>query len=516
MNQDPVIAFLSAPTAYGADVTEVARVETHGAIVFLAGDRAYKLKRAVKYPYMDFSTPERRRAMCEAELRVNRRTAPQLYLEIRSIVRNSSGALSFGTRSEEQALDWVVVMKRFDQSNLLEEMRKRGALTPALMTELADDIAEFHRAAEVSREAGGSRGILSVIEQNIALLRNYEGRPFTHAAIERYRARSLEAYERVAALLAQRREQGFVRRCHGDLHLNNICLIDGKPVLFDAIEFSEPFSNIDVLYDLAFLVMDLEHHDLRPLANVLVNRYLAKTADYRGLAALPLFLSCRAAIRAHVTATLAAKSRDPAHELLSAASGLLDDATALLATPPPDLVAVGGLSGTGKSTLARGLAARIGAAPGAIVLRSDTLRKSLAGVGETTRLPDSSYSAAVNTRVYDEIARLAKEVLATGHSVIADAVFGTEAERTQIEAVARTSGAGFHGLWLAAPQAVLEGRIAQRHGDASDATVEILRHQLRTIPRPPDWKAVDASGTIKETLAKAMDRAGLQAKPNSQ
>lgn len=505
MKQDPVIAFLADPRSYGPEVTDVARVETHGAIVFLAGDRAFKLKRAVKYPYMDFSTPERRHAMCEAELAVNQRTAPQLYLEVRPIVSRSNGTIAFGTDTSEEPIDWVIVMKRFSQTALLEEMRKRGGLTKALMSDLAETIARFHGSAEVRLEFGGSSGILAVIEESVAVLKSYEGRPFSHAKIERYRERALAAFARAAALLENRREKGFVRRCHGDLHLNNICLIDGKPVLFDAIEFNEQFSVIDVLYDLAFLVMDLEHHGLRPLGNTLVNRYLVATKDYRGLAAFPLFLSCRAAIRAHVTATLATKTTADRAPLLGAAENLLDAAIALLDDTPPALIALGGLSGTGKSTIAREFAARVGAAPGAIILRSDTLRKSLAGVRETTRLPEESYTPAMSARVYDSIARLSRDVLETGHSVIADAVYGTPEERAQIRSVAREAGILFRGIWLDAPQAVLEERIGRRRNDASDATIEVLRGQLRTLERPKGWQVIDASGTIAETLARTIE-----------
>src|SRR5471030_646228 len=171
MNQNAVIAFLSDPASYDAKVREVERHETHGAIVFLAGNRAYKLKRAVRYSYMDFSTPELRHAMCTAELAVNRRTAPQLYLDVRAVVRDEDGKLRFGTQTEEVlAIDWVVVMRRFEQSALLEEMRKCGTLTASLMRTLADAIAEYHRTAEIRVRSGGAAAILKVIDENIEIL----------------------------------------------------------------------------------------------------------------------------------------------------------------------------------------------------------------------------------------------------------------------------------------------------------------------------------------------------------
>ena len=506
MEQAAVIAFLSNPHSYGANVVSVERHETHGAIVFLAGDNAYKLKRAVKYPYMDYSTLALRRAKCEAELAVNRRTAPGLYLEVRPIVRGQSGRLRFGTMAESaNAIDWVVVMKRFPQSALLEEMRKRGKLTHTLMRQLADVIAEFHSRAEIYQDFGGGSGIAHVIDENTTMLRHLEGRPFKSAAIDQYRARSLESLRQVVALLERRRQDGFVRRCHGDLHLNNICLIDGKPMLFDAVEFNKQFSCIDVLYDLAFLIMDLEHRKLRSLANALLNRYLECTRDYEGLAALPLFLSCRAGVRAHVAATLAEATGTNVSLLTADARDLLHDAIAFLDDARPSLVAVGGLSGSGKSTIGRGLAPHIGRVPGAVMLRSDVIRKRLCGISETVRLPGSAYTPSVSGRVYDSIAESSKKVLASGYSVIVDAVYGMAAQRTQIESIAYEMGARFCGLWLDAPVPVLEARLAQRTQDASDATIDVLHRQCCTVDVPKHWVRVDAGRTPEFSLARALN-----------
>src|SRR5690348_5969695 len=255
MDQNDTIRFLSEPGSYGSFLTHVERRETHGALVFLAGNRAYKLKRAVRYPYLDYSTTERRRAMCEAELSVNRRTAPKLYLGVKSIVREKNGRLRFGGEGEQElAIDWVVEMRRFDESQLLEEIRKRGALTPRIMRDLADTIAQFHSNAEVRIGQGGGKAMCDVIEENLAVLRDFEARPFPRSAINRYEKSIRREYSRVRDHLDRRSQEGFVRRCHGDLHLNNICLLDDTPVPFDAIEFNDSFSTIDVLYDFAFLL----------------------------------------------------------------------------------------------------------------------------------------------------------------------------------------------------------------------------------------------------------------------
>jgi predicted kinase len=362
-------------------------------------------------------------------------------------------------------------------------------------------VAAFHKSAEILASAGGASGITEVIKENIALLRQFTERPFSASAVKNYAEAVRKALASVSDLLERRRESGFVRRCHGDLHLNNVCLVEGKPVLFDAIEFNEAFSAIDVLYDAAFLLMELEHHALRVLANAFLNRYLEKTGGYTGLAALPLFLSCRAAIRAHVTATLATKSFDRAETLNEDARRFLDDAIRFLEPCPPMLVAIGGVSGTGKSTLARGLAPLLGRTPGAVVLRSDVLRKALFSVDETTRLPEPAYAREVSARVYEHLVEYARTILADGQAVIVDAVFGTACERKQIASVARAIP--FKGLWLQAPQSVLETRITSRSGDASDATIAVLNRQLGSVTRPENWAVVDASKSPEQILSAA-------------
>lgn len=501
-SQAATIAFLSNPKTYGNAVLRVERRETHGAIVFLAGDRAYKLKRAVRFPYMDYSTTALRRAMCEAELAVNRRMAPDLYLEIRAIVQARDGTIRFGRNTDEAAIiDWVVVMRRFKESALLEEMRKRNGLSVPLMRQLAEAIAAFHLSAEKRPFFGGATGILRVIDENVAVLRDAIDRPFDAGRIEVYSALAHNAQRDLSELLETRRQTGFVRRCHGDLHLNNICMLGGKPVLFDAIEFDEDFASIDVFYDLAFLLMDLEHHRLRDLSNVLFNRYLQKTEDFTGVAALPLFLSCRAGLRAHVVMAAArAQEGEIDPQLTGNAVSLLDDAIRYLQDRPPTFVVLGGLSGSGKSTLAQAVAPRLGRAPGAVVLRSDVIRKTLLGVGETDRLPSEAYSSEVNGRVYATLAERARGLLCYGHSVIADAVFGRPEERQRIESIGKLAAGSFAPIWLDAPLAVLEQRISARRADASDATIDVLRGQWATTVPPDGWRKFDVVGNSGDTI----------------
>ncbi|HEY8948737.1 MAG TPA: AAA family ATPase [Rhizomicrobium sp.] len=508
MEQGNVIAFLSNPASYGI-AGSVERHETHGAIVFLAGEFAYKLKRAVRFPYMDYSTPDRRRAACAAELAVNRRTAPSLYLGVRS-VRMVNGHLAFGEADDPQAQDWVVVMKRFPQSALLEQMRRKGQLTDTIMRKLADAIAAFHMRAEVTRAFGGVAGIAEVVDGNISVLTSFRHKPFAEEKIAAYVAASHAAVKAMAARLDARRDAGFVRRCHGDLHLNNVCMLNGAPVLFDAIEFNEAFSQIDVFYDLAFLLMDLEHGSEGQFANTVLNRYLERTGDFGGLALLSLFLSCRAAVRAHVKAAQANGDANVEKEALS----YLEDAIRFLEPIPPQLIVLGGVSGTGKSTLGRVLAPMIGVAPGAAMLRSDVLRKSLWGVSDDVPLPEAAYTADVTHKVYDVLRSRAEEILAEGHSVIADAVYGTSEERQGIVDVAHRMGVSFHPVWLDAPLAILERRVAARKNDASDATVAILHRQRAAVTPPTDWINVDAGGRPEDTVQRTCAALGMKGSTN--
>jgi predicted kinase len=296
-----------------------------------------------------------------------------------------------------------------------------------------------------------------------------------------------------AGWLNARAAAGFVRRAHGDLHLGNLCLWRGRPVLFDAIEFDEAMATIDLGYDLAFLLMDLDHLVSRGAANRVLNRYVARTGDAALTAGLPAFLSLRAMIRAHVEARRG--HADVAARYLASAASYL--------TPcPPVVIAIGGLPGTGKSTLARALAPGLGAAPGALILRSDEIRKRQHGVSPEQRLPERAYTEAASDVVFATIARDAGSVAAGGHACVADAAFLRSTQRAAVEQAAAQSGTPFLGLWLTAPLPVLEARITGRVGDASDATVAVLHEAAKRDQGGGDWVSIDA-GDADLALAQA-------------
>jgi aminoglycoside phosphotransferase family enzyme/predicted kinase len=495
-DQQEAISFLSDGASYGKPGIAVERIETHISIVFLAGDRAYKLKRAVRFSYLDYSTTALRERYCRAELELNRRTAPTLYLRLSAITREADGRLALD--GDGTPIDWVVEMRRFAQSDLFDRLADAGRLTSASMRELTDVIAAFHRAAEITFEQGGRAGIAQTIAGNNANLIE-ACPPLDRGPVDALHAASMAKLATVAHLLDTRRNRGRVRRCHGDLHLRNVCLVETRPTPFDCIEFSDQLSCIDVLYDLAFLLMDLIQRDLRHLASVVFNRYLDLTGDVDGLPALPLFMSVRAAVRAHV---LVAQTRqNPSMKPLNDPRSYLSLAGTLLQPHRPRLIAIGGLSGTGKSTMAQALAGDFSPAPGARVIRSDVLRKRLFDVAPETRLPSSAYREATTERVYRCLYDEARASLDAGYTAIVDATFLREDERRHIAALAARAGVPFLGLWLEAPSEVLDQRLGARRSDASDADAAILRLQLKIDAGAIHWNRIDTRRDRAANLA---------------
>jgi uncharacterized protein len=504
-SQQSVVDFLSDPATHGG--APVHRIDTHAASVFLAGQRAYKIKRAVRFPFLDFSTLRKRRAACEAELSVNRGFAPSIYRGAYPITREPNGRLKINGKGEP--MEWVVEMRRFDESQTLDHLATSGAIDEGLADALGRAVAAAHRVTATVTQAHFVEALADIIEQNEV---EFASEPdlLSLQDLRALSAATREAFERVKPLLLARERAGLVRRCHGDLHLANIVLIDGKPVLFDAIEFDDRIATGDVLYDLAFLLMDLVERGLPLAANIVFNRYLTDTQrihDLDALAALPLFMSIRAAIRAKVIA--ARRKQDQTQtDLAQAARRYAVLAKNLLAPAKPQLVAIGGLSGTGKSQLARALAPELAPPPGAVVLRSDVERKALLRIDETKKLPDRGYSVETTVRVYTMLAEKARRVTAAGYSVIADAVFAEAGERAAIAKSA--NAASFQGLFLAADLKTRLARIAGRGNDASDADATVARRQEEFKLGRMEWSTVDASGTTEDTLLRAEAMLGLK------
>lgn len=493
-DQSEAIAFLRAELGCVDNANEVRTVETHISLVFIARTLAWKLKKAVRHPYLDFSTAKQRLAICERELVLNRRTAPDIYRRVRRLVRDANGKLALN--GEGSLVDAVVEMACFDDDRLLDRMAQRGELTPRLVARLAAIIAGFHAATERSADgacsgSGRLEAVLRINEAGLEAARELFGDGPVAEVVEATR----DLWERHRPLLDERQRAGRVRLCHGDLHLRNIVEIDGQPVLFDCLEFDEEMATTDILYDLAFLLMDLWHRDLKALSNLLFNRYLDAVDETVGLPLLPLFLAMRATVRAHVLATQAVEGSAEGRQAIATEAGAyLDLARDLLTPRPARLIAIGGYSGSGKSTTAAAVAHGIGAPPGARILCSDRIRKKLFGVEPETRLPEEAYRPEISAKVYALQREEAGKALATGQSVIADAVFDRSGERVAIEALAGEMSVAFQGIWLEAPEPTLVERIAHRRGDPSDATADVVRAQLYRDPGPLDWLRIDSTG----------------------
>ncbi len=459
-------------------------INTACAHVVLAPDRALKFKRHDDLGYVDFRTPERRLWALERELEFNRPTAPDIYRAVRRITREPDGSLEID--GSGTTVDHLLEMRRFDETGVLSACPER--VTGDLAETLGRTIAGFHRDAPL-RPAGGLTALSWTVGSNAQLLRE------TCVGLDQMRVDLMidltEAeLERQAPLLAHRSATGFARRCHGDLHLGNILLEGERTVLFDCIEFSDILSDLDVQYDLAFLLMDLAFRDRKDAAVRALSAYLDEAGRsfpaeiWEGLAALPLMLAVRAGVRAHVCA----HSDDPV-----TARAYVEAAIAHLTPVAPLLMAVGGFSGSGKSSFARAVAPRLGPSPGAVIIRTDEVRKRLLNMPPTQTADVRSYAPSAYAATYDALFTDARALLRAGHAVVLDASFIAPELRGRAEALARDVGVPFVAAWLDAPADVLEARVAGRTGDASDATVDILRQQLAKGAGPMAWSRVDAT-----------------------
>jgi len=501
--QENVFAYLMDPNTHHG--VSVERIDTHAASVFLAGDYAYKVKRAVAYPYLNYSTMEKRKIACFKELEINRRFAPDLYLKVIPITSQSNGKLALDGGGKP--VEWTVVMKRFDEHATLDRLAENALITEELAEQLGRTIAELHALVPTIDPIPWLQFIPLIIDDNDAALRE-RADLFPPADVNLLRLNSGSALRKIMPLLKKRGQLGFIRQVHGDLHLGNVALIDGKATVFDAIEFDPLIAAGDVLYDLAFMLMDLIERGLPAIANIVLNRYLIETKrdeNLDGLASLPLFLSIRAAIRAKVAvARLAQMKSKDSSTVASQARTYFGHAVGFLSPAAPKLVAIGGLSGTGKSALARLIAPKIMPAPGAIVIRSDIERKIMFGVPELKPLPQESYAPAVSARVYEILAQKAQRVILAGHSVVVDAVFSSVGERHVIREIAKNCGIEFVALFLEADLRTRLNRIMARIHDASDADAEIAERQQAMQIEPIDWHHIDANRDKNDTLTQAI------------
>lgn len=466
------------------ELTGAQPIETHISAVYCGNRHAFKLKKAVVLPYLDFSTPTRRLRFLRRELILNKRTAPDIYQHVKAIYHTLNGKLALTEDGQDlpaDAVDYVLQMAKIPKKDLFDNIAAQGPITTDILKALADTVFFFHAGLVPITSKDWPDELRRLIDENM-ISAEYTGLDTT-ILTQWYELAVLALQARWADFTA-RGEGGFICRAHGDLHLGNICLWNSKPTLFDALEFDEKLATIDTAYDFAFLLMDLDQRLGSATANLVFNRVIARSGDAAMVPLLPLYLSLRAIIRAHV----AALSGD-----LSVTNTLLGSAIKYLQPNPVALVAIGGLPGSGKSTLAYRLAPRLGSSPGGLILRHDEIRKQLAGVPPERKLDPSFYTPEMNDRVERRSLDLMK-ASDFSRAIIVDATCRNPHFQHAIEEAARTHKIAFFGFWLTAPLAALEERVGARTADASDADVPLLRSMLAAAqPAPPAWSLIDTT-----------------------
>ncbi|MCG9892300.1 MAG: AAA family ATPase [Thermosynechococcaceae cyanobacterium MS004] len=473
-------------------------LQTHISYILLTGDFAYKVKKHVSFGFLDFTTLEKRHYFCQEELRLNQRLSPSLYLAVKAIGQKE-GHFCWADKSQPvDVVEYAVQMRQFAQDGLFSHLFQSGQLTPELMQELGKLVAEFHAIADTTpeiRDFGSRIAIQRVDESNYGISVPYIGRSQTQRQYDETRAFTTQFFEQHAGWFEARQLDDKIRECHGDLHLNNVCLVRDKNLepdknlekiqIFDCIEFNQDFRNIDVIYDVAFMVMDLEFQGRADLANVFLNTYLEQTGDYWGAVLLPLYLSMRASIRGNVNALAL---DDPA--IADTEKAIFQQrsqdyyhlAWRYTQRQPGYLVMMSGLSGSGKSTVARQLAPALNA----IHIRSDAVRKHLCGISLRSRgdqggaVNSGIYTPEMTQMTYARVLELGIFLAQQGWPVILDAKYDRQSLRETAIATAEATHLPLHIVQCTAPIAVLKDRLERRTGDVADATADLLTSQLQT------------------------------------
>jgi aminoglycoside phosphotransferase family enzyme/predicted kinase len=464
---------------------DIALVETHISYVLLTGRFAYKIKKAVSLGFLEFGTLAARRFFCDEELRLNRRLAPETYVDVVPITGSVEAPLPGGTGP---AIEYALRMREFGQDELAESLLARGLLLPRHIDALAARVAAFHGRVDVAPvrgTLGAPDAILRLAAENFTELRPLQDDERDLADLDALAAWTRAQHADCASAMAQRRAQGFVRECHGDLHLGNVAIVDGAPLIFDCIEFSDELRWIDVMNEVAFMTMDLQARGRPDLAQRFLNAYLEITGDYAGLAVLRFYLVYRALVRAKVACLRAAQlgSGDVAASRRNECRAFIRLANELVRAPHPALVITHGLSGSGKTTLSQALLEQIGA----VRVRTDVERKRIHAVasanGDPAAVTAELYTGAATRRTYRRVLALAQHVLAAGYPAIVDGAFLKLRQRRLARVLAARLDVPFAIVASTAREATLRQRIARRRAaanDASDADLAILDRQLRT------------------------------------
>lgn len=478
------------PGFYPHPVTEpIQLIQTHISYVLLTGEYSYKVKKPVNFGFLDFSTLGQRRHFCQEELRLNRRLSPRLYLAVVPITGDAAQyQLALDPQSPDEVVEYAVQMRQFEQEQLFSHLFEQGALTLEQMQTLGKLVASFHTTAATNAEIqafGDVQAVRAVAEDNYQTSLPYVGRAQTQTQLTQTQAFTEDFFKAHRDWFAQRQAEGKIRECHGDLHLNNVCRYQDQIQVFDCIEFNQEFRRTDVMYDAAFMVMDLEFQGRPDLANAFLNAYLEQTGDYWGAALLPLYLSMRAYIRAKVGSLMLDDPGIPETQKQQAqerAAAYYHLAWEYTQRSPGKIFLMSGLSGSGKTTVARQIAQKINA----VHIRSDAVRKQLAGIPLDQRGDQDGaygsgiYSPEMTQKTYDRLLELGIFLAQQGLPVIMDAKYDRQDLRQDAIAQAQANQVPIQILHCTAPMDVLQARLQARQGDIADATADLLADQKQT------------------------------------
>jgi uncharacterized protein len=502
-NLPPFVQKMLRPEFYPHPVTEpIGFVQTHISYVFLTGDYAYKAKKPMDFGFLDYSTLEKRKHFCAEELRMNQRGAPGLYLELVPITQAGD---DFELGGMGEVVEYAVKMRQFPETSLLSSLFEQGKLTEELLVELAKTIANFHKTCPTSdrvRSFGEVAQVRQAFDENYQQTEGYIGGPQTQQQFDETKAYTDRFFAERADLFTSRTENGWIRECHGDPHLGNICQWDNQLMLFDCIEFNDSFRLVDVMYDVAYIVMDLAVRDRPDLGAIFLSAYVEQTGDWEGLQVLPIYVNRQTYVRAKVTSFMLNDPGVPDEEKKkgSEKAALYYRLAWEYATPKPGKIFLTcGLSGSGKSTTARELARQMGG----IYIRSDAVRKHLGGVPLDQRGGDDLYSPEMTQKTYDRLTELGLMLSKQGYTVILDAKYDRQAFRESVIEQANAAQIPVQIIHCEAPLEVLSDRLRQRTGDIADATADLLKTQSMepfTDLEKQYAKAIDTTREISAQL----------------
>lgn len=475
--------------AYPHECNRIELVETHISWLLLTGAYAYKVKKPVVFSFLDFSTLELREHYCREELRCNRAFAPALYEDVVPIWRRENGSVQMGGKADgnQAPLEWAVKMRQFEQNAQLDRLLGRGGLTRAMLAAFGRELAARHAALPRLQNTADAldRSVLKPVRDNFAEILPTQLGDRHAALVRRVRADTERLTEQLSGLFEDRLKTGFLRECHGDLHLSNLVLIDNHVTAFDCLEFNADLRWIDTISDVAFLFMDCAERERRDLAYAFLDQYLDASGDYRGAQLLAYFAAYRSVVRAKVAALR--YEQDATDETATRFTTHMAWARDWLERRPGMLILMCGLSGAGKSYVAERLVPLLPA----LRLRSDIARKMVAGLGADARtgsgVAEGLYSPASSDAAFASLAQLTEDLLRTGENVIVDATFIERARRETFLALAASIGTQAHVVWCQAPVELLRERITQREAanrDPSEATVDVLDYQLTRFEEP--------------------------------